>query len=235
MLTMPLQPTREDIALRLILTLIASAVIGLNRETGGHSAGFRTTILVGLAASVAMIQANILLDVGGKAADSFGTMDLMRLPLGILTGVGFIGGGAILKRGHLVAGVTTAATLWATTVVGLCFGGGQLGLGCAATVLIVATLWVLKWLDDRIPRKRRGRVVIAIPADAVVPEMDALIRPSGFGARFLRQDKDGAHKRAEFEVHWKRPKTSGPPFELLQMLEQAYDVRSFALLREGTN
>jgi MgtC family len=52
----------------------------------------------------------------------------MRLPLGILTGVGFIGGGTILKRGDLVTGVTTAATLWLVTVIGLCFGGGQLAL-----------------------------------------------------------------------------------------------------------
>jgi putative Mg2+ transporter-C (MgtC) family protein len=57
-------------------------------------------MLVGLAASVAMIQANILLAIGGKTTTSFGVMDLMRLPLGILTGVGFIGGGAISRRGQ---------------------------------------------------------------------------------------------------------------------------------------
>jgi len=67
-------------------------------------------MLVGLAASVAMIQANLLLPVAGKTSASFGVMDLMRLPLGILTGVGFIGAGAILKRGDLVTGMTTAAT-----------------------------------------------------------------------------------------------------------------------------
>jgi putative Mg2+ transporter-C (MgtC) family protein len=126
---MPLHPTWQDIALRLILTMVAGALIGFNREVRGHAAGLRTTILVALAASVAMIQTNVLLSVGGKAADSFGVMDLMRLPLGILTGVGFIGGGAILKRGSLVTGVTTAATLWIVTAIGLCFGGGQLGLG----------------------------------------------------------------------------------------------------------
>jgi putative Mg2+ transporter-C (MgtC) family protein len=55
--------------------------------------------------------------------------DLMRLPLGILIGVGFIGGGAILRRDDIVVGVTTAATLWLVTVIGLCLGGGQLALG----------------------------------------------------------------------------------------------------------
>lgn len=60
---MPLHPTWEDIGLRLILTMITGAIIGFNRGARGHAAGFRTTILVGLAASVAMIQANILLPI----------------------------------------------------------------------------------------------------------------------------------------------------------------------------
>jgi putative Mg2+ transporter-C (MgtC) family protein len=121
---MPFHPGWSDIAVRLALTMFAGAIIGFNRGARGHAAGFRTTILVGLAASVAMIQANILLPLEGKTPGSFAVMDLMRLPLGILTGVGFIGGGTILKKGDLVTGVTTAATLWLMTVIGLCLGGG---------------------------------------------------------------------------------------------------------------
>src|ERR1700742_458088 len=150
---MPLQPTWADIVGRLLLTLIAGVMLGFNREARGHAAGLRTTILVGLAASIAMIQANILLPLDGKTTGSFAVMDLMRLPLGILTGVGFIGGGTILKKGDLVTGVTTAATLWVVTVIGLCFGGGQLALGIAATALTVITLWILKWVDLIIPRE----------------------------------------------------------------------------------
>lgn len=70
--------------------------------------------------------------MSGKTPESFAVMDLMRLPLGILTGVGFIGGGTILKKGDLVTGVTTAATLWLVTVIGLCLGGGQLALVLSA-------------------------------------------------------------------------------------------------------
>jgi len=132
------------------MTLIAGAVMGFNREARGHAAGLRTTILVGLAAAVSMIQANVLLPVEGKTTDSFGEIDLMRLPLGILTGVGFIGAGAILRRGDWIIGVTTAATLWIMTVIGLCFGGGQLALGCVATILAVITLWALRPIDVRI-------------------------------------------------------------------------------------
>src|SRR5690606_154376 len=84
--SMALNPTWSDIAIRLLLAMIAGAIIGLDREAGGHSAGLRTTIIVSLAAAVAMIQANILLSVDGKTYDLFATMDPMRLPLGILTG-----------------------------------------------------------------------------------------------------------------------------------------------------
>jgi putative Mg2+ transporter-C (MgtC) family protein len=95
-------PGRAHFDYEFSLTMAAGVVIGLDRGLRGHAAGLRTTILVGLAAAVAMIQANILLSISGKTAESFGTMDLMRLPLGILTGVGFLGGGAILHRGDFV-------------------------------------------------------------------------------------------------------------------------------------
>src|ERR1700683_830561 len=107
---MPLTLTWQEIALRLALSVVAGTLIGLDRGEHCHPAGLRTTLLVCLAAAVAMIQANLLLDTTGKAGDSFITLDLMRLPLGILTGMGFIGGGAILRRDSLVVGVTTAAT-----------------------------------------------------------------------------------------------------------------------------
>src|SRR5579885_3695384 len=98
---MPLQLTWQDLVVRLVCTLIAGAIIGYDRGERGKAAGLRTTILVCLAASVAMLQMNYPLTLSGKASDSFITNDLMRLPLGILTGVGFIGGGAILRRGSL--------------------------------------------------------------------------------------------------------------------------------------
>ena len=101
-----------------------------------------------MAASVAMLQMNYLLPLAGRPTDSFVTNDLMRLPLGILTGVGFIGGGAILRRGSLILGVTTAATLWYVTVVGLCFGGGQMLLGWLATAIGVFVLSGLRWFEN---------------------------------------------------------------------------------------
>jgi putative Mg2+ transporter-C (MgtC) family protein len=160
---MPLSLTWNDIALRLALTVAAGLALGFNRSEHGKAAGLRTTLLVCIAASVAMIQVNLLLPTAGRPSGSFVMNDLMRLPLGILTGVGFIGGGAILRRGNIVTGVTTAATLWLATVVGLCFGGGQNELGLAATALGLFALWPLAWIEHAL--KREHSAVISIELD----------------------------------------------------------------------
>jgi putative Mg2+ transporter-C (MgtC) family protein len=235
---MPLQPTWEDIALRLVLTVLAGAAIGLNREARGHAAGFRTTILVGLAASASMIQANLLLSVGGKTPDSFGIMDLMRLPLGILTGVGFIGGGAILKRGDLVLGVTTAATLWIMTVIGLCFGGGQLGLGISTTALAFAVLWALKWLDLVIPREHRAKLAIASHSRfAAPPDLNALIGKTGYQACLLEQisTSEPGGRKLSFEIRWKQAGAGNAPVDLLKLVEANYQIESFELIDQGSH
>jgi putative Mg2+ transporter-C (MgtC) family protein len=227
---MPLDPTWQDIALRLALTLIAGALIGIDRGVRGHVAGLRTTMLVALAAALAMIQANILLSISGKTAASFGDMDLMRLPLGILTGVGFIGGGTILRRGEFVTGVTTAATLWVVTVIGLCFGGGQIYLGIGGTVLTVLTLSALRWFEARIPREQRVLLVVrATMQDHVPDRLNALLAPLGYRASLQRQSRLGEETKLWFEILGKRKESAGPPLELMQRVNEAFDVATFDL------
>jgi putative Mg2+ transporter-C (MgtC) family protein len=235
-MTMPLSPTWTDIAIRLALTMLAGAIIGLDRGVKGQAAGFRTTILVCLAASVAMIQTNVLLPLSGKTSDSFAVMDLMRLPLGILTGVGFIGGGTILKKGDLVTGVTTAATLWVVTVIGLCIGGGQIILGLAATGLTVLTLWILRWVDFVIPREHRAKLVVAAdhPAD-VVRELPRLADARKFRARFIgqKQTEKTASTEYSFEISWRQPEMATPPEDLMALLKSRYDVKSFEVTADN--
>jgi putative Mg2+ transporter-C (MgtC) family protein len=235
---MPLHPSWSDIVIRLALTMLAGAIIGFNRGARGHAAGFRTTILVGLAASVAMIQTNILLPMEGKTSSTFAVMDFMRLPLGVLTGVGFIGGGAILKKGDLVTGVTTAATLWLMTIIGLCIGGGQLALGGVATVLGVTTLWLLKWVDLIIPRQHRAALTITCDAQwDVVERLTELVRPLHYRARFQQQRRTPNPATAEytFEVSWQRSERAAPPLDLLRLVDQHFSVKSFELTTENGN
>ncbi|PMS35806.1 putative Mg2+ transporter-C (MgtC) family protein [Trinickia symbiotica] len=151
---------------RLAGALVAGAIFGLNRSESGKAAGLRTTLLVCLAACISMLQVNALLEQAGKRPDSFATLDLMRLPLGILTGMGFIGGGAVLRKDGLVTGVTTAATLWFVTVVGLCIGGGQYRLAVSATVVGVAVLWGLRYVEDRLERRKTAWLTVGYAGES---------------------------------------------------------------------
>jgi putative Mg2+ transporter-C (MgtC) family protein len=164
---MPLALTWQDAALRLALTVAAGMLIGFNRNEHGKAAGMRTTVLVCLAASVAMLEVNALLGTAGRSPNSFVMNDLMRFPLGILTGVGFIGGGVILHRDNLVVGVTTAATLWLVTVIGLCLGAGLIAIGIAATALGLAALWALQWLEGLLLQQHRAEFSIQLAEDGL--------------------------------------------------------------------
>lgn len=223
---MPLTLSWEQIALRLALAAIASLVIGLNRDEQGHPAGMRTTMLVCLAATLAMLQVNILLPMSGKTPSSFAVMDLMRLPLGILSGIGFIGAGVIVKRDNkLVTGVTTAATLWFVTVLGLLFGGGQIWHGIAGTLIAVLVLWLLKHLEARIPREHHGTLSLAFETNA--PTEDDLRRHffnAGFGISTWRITCDPASTLSSLhcELKWherasRTPQTPDPVIALRKM------------------
>lgn len=227
---MPLALTWADVGLRIVLTILAAAAIGYDRDVEGHAAGLRTVILVALAASLAMVQANWLMDTVGKSSSSFAVLDLMRLPLGILTGVGFIGGGAILRKGDLITGVTTAATLWLVTVIGLCLGGGQLLLGIAATALAVLTLSTLKWVDGVIPREHRARLVVTCEANWEVLEgLPNMVKPLKYHAHFRERKCHAESDQADytFELSWHRPDRAFPPVDLLRELNKNFQVTCF--------
>jgi putative Mg2+ transporter-C (MgtC) family protein len=206
---MPVDLTWQAIALRLVLTVAAGALLGIDRSRHSHPAGLRTTLLVTLAASVAMIQMNLLLGVGGKHPDSFSVMDIMRLPLGILTGVGFIGAGAIVRRDNIVLGVTTAATMWFATVIGLCMGGGQVILGSVATVLGVTVLWGMHSLDAMLHRRQRASLSVTMQGNALSEsQMRSLLVSSGLHLKTMAVVRSVAEDRVTFQcdVHWSSAK-----------------------------
>jgi putative Mg2+ transporter-C (MgtC) family protein len=177
---MPVILTWHAIALRLVLTVLCAGILGFDRDERGRPAGLRTNLLVGLAACLAMIQTNWLINSNGKPEDSFVVMDIMRLPLGILSGIGFIGAGAIVKRGELAVGVTTAATIWFVTVMGLCFGGGQVGLGFAGFSVAFLVLTGLKKIEILIPRRHSAILAISVSPDGPNPgEIADLLRKGG--------------------------------------------------------
>lgn len=183
----------QDILLRISAAVLAGAIIGFDRGTRGRIAGLRTTILMCLAAAGAMIEANLTLSVVGKTAQSFSVMDSLRFPLGILSGIGFIGAGAIVRRGNLVIGVTTAATMWLITVVGLIFGAGYFLLGSVVTAITYVVLSFLKAIESRLKREHRANLTVGLgaigPSNADLREAieSAGFKPIVFGVEYDEQ------------------------------------------------
>lgn len=232
---MQIEISSSEVALRLLLTFIAGAIIGANRTEHGRPAGFRTTILVCLTASASMILGNLMLTTSGRAPDSFVTMDVMRLPLGILTGMGFIGAGAILHRGNVVSGVTTAATLWFTTLMGFCFGAGEVLLGSCLLGLGVTVLWCLEWFELRWKQRQEGTLVIVVrPEGPSEDEVADAVKASGHMVTSSAARYSDEENEWRLNVHWQASQkdTSPPKFvERLAARPGIKEVRWTPMLR----
>ncbi|MBE7246574.1 MAG: MgtC/SapB family protein [Actinomycetospora chiangmaiensis] len=171
-------PTFDTIAIRFGLSFLAAFVLGWDREELGHPAGLRTLVLICLSACTAMLLADWLLAQTAAASAGLSRLDLMRLAQGVLGGIGFIGAGTILKQGNIVRGVTTAATLWLTTVIGLCFGSGAWPIGLAATLAGLVTLQALPRLEAVLRQRSYGTMTVTFgpegDPDELLAELDAL-------------------------------------------------------------
>jgi len=123
-----------EIILRLLLATALGAIIGFQRERAGKPAGLRTHVLISLGAAVFTVAS-----IYGFGAAS----DPARIAAGVLLGVGFLGAGVILRTGEgIVAGLTTAATIWVVASIGLAAGAGMYLVAAVATVLILIVLYL---------------------------------------------------------------------------------------------
>jgi putative Mg2+ transporter-C (MgtC) family protein len=130
-----------ELAARLIIAAILGAAIGLERERRDHPAGMRTHLLVAVGSATFTV-----LSIEAFAAPG---ADPARIAAQIVTGIGFLGAGAILKRGASIKGLTTAASLWAVAAVGMAAGAGAWGVAVAATVIVIVSLWPLRIIEER--------------------------------------------------------------------------------------
>jgi putative Mg2+ transporter-C (MgtC) family protein len=131
------------ITLRLLIAVVLGGMVGLEREAAGKAAGLRTHMLLTLGAAVTLV---VVERMGMSPADQ------SRVIQGIVTGVGFLGGGAILKitDERRIKGLTTAAGIWMTASIGIAVGAGKLATACVATVLAFVVLRLLHLLEQRI-------------------------------------------------------------------------------------
>ena len=137
----------EQILIRIVVSLLLGGLVGFERERDGQPAGLRTHMILVLGACLAMI-------LSINIASEFGT-DPARIAAQVVSGIGFLGAGAILRFGFNIKGLTTASTLWTMAVIGMVIGHGDYWIGIIATVLILIILGLLDTFEHRFIRASR--------------------------------------------------------------------------------
>jgi len=129
--------------------VLLGGIIGIERQRSGHFAGLRTHMLVSLASAMFVLSC--------RESTTDAVFDLTRVVQGIAAGVGFIGGGAILKTGqeHKVQGLTSASTIWLSAAIGTACGLGQYPLAVTSAVMTIPILTVLRPIEDRIGKQNK--------------------------------------------------------------------------------
>lgn len=138
--------SKKEIVIRLILSAIIGAFIGAEREVSNRPAGLRTHILVSVSSTLIMlvsIDGFYDVETGMRAGDPF------RLAAQVVSGIGFLGAGTIIKTGSNIKGLTTAASLWASAGIGLAIGSGYYLGGLLTAAIVLLTLMSLRLLERR--------------------------------------------------------------------------------------
>ena len=138
-----------DLSARLLVGALLGLAIGFEREIHGHPAGLRTHMLVALGSAVFTVL-SIHGFAGERGVSPAAIVDPTRIAAQIVSGIGFLGAGAILKDGIVIRGLTTAASLWATSAVGMAAGAGEYVLATVAAGVILISLWPINAIADRL-------------------------------------------------------------------------------------
>ncbi|MBM7555382.1 MgtC/SapB family protein [Halanaerobacter jeridensis] len=142
--------TYQQIAIRLILAFLMGGLIGLERERNSRPAGFRTNILVSVGSALIMI---VSIKLFLSFPDSAGQIDPGRIAAQVVSGIGFLGAGTIIREQFSVKGLTTAASMWALAGIGLALGAGFYVSGILVTAMVIITLTILNRLEDNFYKK----------------------------------------------------------------------------------
>src|SRR5574341_730364 len=166
---MTIQNEALELVCRLLAAIAAGGIIGLERTYRGRAAGFRTHALVCVASTLLMLVTVYESHwFGGSAART--VLDPTRMGQGIMTGIGFLGAGVIVKEGLTVRGLTTAASIWVTAAIGILTGIGFYFPAGIATVLALGTLSLFRWIEGRLPSEFYANFLIRFPRGEVMPE-----------------------------------------------------------------
>lgn len=126
-----------EMSSRIVLAALLGGAVGIEREIHGSDAGFRTHILVCLGSSLFMMISFLMSQEYG----SMGTVDPSRIAAGVVTGIGFLGAGAVMRSGTSIQGLTTAASIWAVSAIGLAIGAGLFTAGTLTSGVVLVVLY----------------------------------------------------------------------------------------------
>lgn len=168
-----MEPGMIEICLRLACAMLVGLVIGTEREYTHRPAGMRTHILVCLGACVVAINSELLFHEFRALG---ATPDPARLGAQVITGVGFLGAGTIMREGTTVKGLTTAASVWAVACLGLAAGSGYYFLSLAGMVFIFVTLTLFEFLQHRLMKQNVVRRAIEVETEDISQTLKLLYR-----------------------------------------------------------
>lgn len=162
-----MEPGIWEICLRLLCAMVVGMVIGTEREYTNRPAGMRTHILVALGACVVSITGQMLLH-------QYGSGDPARLSAQVITGVGFLGAGTIMREGATVKGLTTAASVWTVACLGIAAGYGFYAIALAGLVFAFITLTILELLQHHLPGRTHTNEEYALECEDVTVALTLL-------------------------------------------------------------
>lgn len=218
----------------LCLALLAGGMIGLERTYHGRPAGFRTHTLVCTASSLLMLLTVYQWDLLAKAPLETVRVDPTRMAQGIMTGIGFLGAGVIIKDGLTVRGLTTAASIWMTASIGILIGIGFYFPAAVATFLTLGTLSLFRWLETIAPTLYYARLQVRFARKDILPEdaLRELISEHGFSVAnmsYSLQD-EGALYEYQMTIRSQHQRNSR---KLAERLAQMDTIREFRITPAG--
>ena len=187
----------HEIVIRLLLGAVLGGVIGFEREVHGQAAGFRTQLLVCVAAVLIMIVSEnyyfhlLLENPDLLKQDSAFRIDPARIAAGAVIGIGFLGAGAIIKSGFIIRGLTTAASIWIISAIGLAIGAGLYFEGILTSLITIIALLILRKLQKniRIVQYRRVSVSARVSENAE-EKIAAIFSDCGVAVSSIEYERD---------------------------------------------
>ena len=218
----------SEALLRLALAAALGAAIGLEREIREREAGLRTHLLVALGSALFTIAGaygfHDFLVSGGNVVRT----DPTRVAAQIVTGIGFLGAGAIIRQGLSVRGLTTAATLWVVAAVGLATGAGYYSGAVIATALVLIALYPLRIIAYRVVQRFRpedGRLFVGLPAGRPPGRIIDAVEASGARIRSIDVSQEGDRRRLEVDVSLARETPAAALVARVADIEDVAEVR----------